>query len=378
MPHRCSSPAIPKGLKGALIKIAALSEGSYLTASHTESVAHMLFAPGLERVFATHPPLLERILELDPHFDPQEIERVAARSPDALSAIGSGASATELVTTAPAAARSGASQTGNIPIATAQGPRMRLPDALREYADVPGNAHALIIALLLARDDAVRANQERLLSGSLSSAQLEVVRQAATVARTLDPILRLPAVLQIFPALRRLALADRQALMKVVAELLRAEHQVDIFEYCLAKLLTSLLTDQMESPAAHGSVTLEDAVQSISRLARDHGNGRGPRTIARRGLAYSQKACRPCCQCTTRLTCCTPTGQAELDAALPELSFDALRPFFAKQAVVAGLVCMIAQGRSGQVTVEEAELLRTTCALLHCPMPALLAASSTV
>ncbi len=64
------------GLKGALLKIAALEEGSKFVAADAEQVAHMLFAPGLDRIFATHPPLLERIRELDPQFDPAELQRL--------------------------------------------------------------------------------------------------------------------------------------------------------------------------------------------------------------------------------------------------------------------------------------------------------------
>ena len=68
----------PQGLKGALVKIAALPEGSALVAADAEQAAHMFFAEGLSRVFATHPPILERIRELDPHFDPRELEAAAA------------------------------------------------------------------------------------------------------------------------------------------------------------------------------------------------------------------------------------------------------------------------------------------------------------
>ena len=58
----------PEGLKDALLKIAGLGEGSRLTAADAEQVAHMLFAPGLRRLFATHPPLAERIRALDPEL----------------------------------------------------------------------------------------------------------------------------------------------------------------------------------------------------------------------------------------------------------------------------------------------------------------------
>jgi hypothetical protein len=69
----------PQGLKGALVKIAALPEGSALVAADAEQAAHMFFAEGLSRVFATHPPILERIRELDPQFDPRELEAAAAQ-----------------------------------------------------------------------------------------------------------------------------------------------------------------------------------------------------------------------------------------------------------------------------------------------------------
>src|SRR6185437_4685560 len=68
----------PQGLKGALMKIAAVPAGSTLVAADAEQAAHMFFAEGLTRVFATHPPILERIRELDPHFDVRELERAAA------------------------------------------------------------------------------------------------------------------------------------------------------------------------------------------------------------------------------------------------------------------------------------------------------------
>lgn len=395
----------PQGLKGALMKIAALSEGSHLTALHTESVAHMLFAPGVARVFATHPPLLERIRKLDPHFDPREIEQLAAQGVresdppqeaeahaqlqpgDSLTASGfgggagfaaptplqpgdvSGVSAAAPVSTGPVSGRSIAAQTGQVDsthIAHAQELRVRLPDALREFADVPGKARSLVLALLLARDPDVRASQERLLTASLPPVELAAVQQAAAVARTLEPMLRLPALLQIFPALRRLPLADRQVLLKLLADLLNAEHRIDVFEFCLAKLVTTLLTDQIEARAPHGNVTLEGAAHSIHVLFA---------TMARVGAADDREA-RAAYEVGMQAVLAMrplpyvsyPDWPRRLDAALPKL--EALQPL-AKQAVISGLVCAIAS--DGRLNVEEAELLRTTCALLHCPLPPLLA-----
>ena len=65
------------GLAGALKKIGGLDEGSLLNERNdAEEVSHMLFGDGVgfHGLFATHPPLIERIQELEPSFRPQNLE----------------------------------------------------------------------------------------------------------------------------------------------------------------------------------------------------------------------------------------------------------------------------------------------------------------
>src|SRR6187397_2563413 len=68
----------PSGLTGALLKIAGVSAGSKLVTPEAEQVAHMLFASGLSRVFATHPPIEERLKALNPAFRESELPALAA------------------------------------------------------------------------------------------------------------------------------------------------------------------------------------------------------------------------------------------------------------------------------------------------------------
>jgi Zn-dependent protease with chaperone function len=58
------------GITGALKKIAGIDAGSRLQAAGKEEVAHMLFGDGVGyfALFATHPPILDRIRRLDPRF----------------------------------------------------------------------------------------------------------------------------------------------------------------------------------------------------------------------------------------------------------------------------------------------------------------------
>src|SRR5690606_29638991 len=71
-----------RGLSGALKKIGGLHDGSRLNQrSEAEEVSHMLFGDGLgfTGLFATHPPLVERIRALEPGFDGGELSRLQAR-----------------------------------------------------------------------------------------------------------------------------------------------------------------------------------------------------------------------------------------------------------------------------------------------------------
>jgi Zn-dependent protease with chaperone function len=69
----------PGGLRGALVKIGASAAGSRVGNPEVEEVAHMLFAPGMSRFFATHPALVDRLKAIDPRFDPKEIDSARAR-----------------------------------------------------------------------------------------------------------------------------------------------------------------------------------------------------------------------------------------------------------------------------------------------------------
>jgi len=69
------------GIASALKKIGGYSEGSKISATDPEEVSHMLFGSGtsLLGMFATHPPLVDRIQALDPGFKESDFPRVDPR-----------------------------------------------------------------------------------------------------------------------------------------------------------------------------------------------------------------------------------------------------------------------------------------------------------
>jgi hypothetical protein len=204
-----------------------------------------------------------------------------------------------------------------------------------------------------------------MLEKNLPVTEFGAVNDAIPIAEDLPPMLRLPALLQVFPALRRLPIAQRQSLARLAENLIRADARIDVFEFCLARLLGTLLRDEIEARAPHGNVSLADAADDIQVLfavlatfgARDE---REARMAYEAGMQSVLPRVRP-------EYAALEDWPRRLSQSL--LRLEKLHPF-AKKAVIEGLVKTIAHDEL--LNVAEAELLRTICATLHCPLPPLL------
>jgi Zn-dependent protease with chaperone function len=381
----------PQGLKGALIKIAGVPDGSKIVGADAEQAAHMLFAPGLKRFFQTHPPLAERIRELDPHFDVKRLPAIASTALTTIPAFDAAelaqshvshvdepaAAPAALVVSAaarpetadvPAQAKEIAAQVGHVEtihVEQARALRLALPPELTEFVESSGRARALVLALLLSRDWAVQERQVGLLAASMSAAEMNVVNETIPIAKSLAPMLRLPALLQIFPALRRLPIGERRSLAKLADNLIRADARVDVFEFCLAYLLSVLLRDELQARAPHGKLSLTDAENNIQVLVSKLADfGAADAKQARMAYESGMHAILPMHRPPW---VAVENWPQRLGESLRRL--EKLQPF-AKKALIEGIVKTIAH--DGSLNVSEAELLRTVCAALHCPLPPLL------
>ena len=384
----------PGGLSGALLKIAGTSTGSRLASPAAEEVAHMLFAAGLPRLFATHPTLEERLKELDPAFRESELATLAAsaaRDAQRLrqeNAANTGPAAQPSLTpaqrklpviAAPAAVGALASeaaiiaaQAGTIAseqVRYAARVRESIPEGVREFVDSPDHARALTLAVLLSQSAELQATQRRLLESGYGPEVTAHVFAQRDLAQSLAPELRLPAVQQLFPSLRRLSLAERQKLREVVSQLALADARVDVFECCLSLLLASTLYDELSAGAQHGSASLLQETDAIRVLFC---------VLATQGAKDAAQAARAY---DAGISVVLPEHRPSFGdiADWPGALRDALarlvhlRPF-AKKVLIEGLVRCIAHDRT--LAVAEAELLRTVCAVLHCPLPPILGSAA--
>ncbi len=365
------------GLAGALKKIAGIEAGSKLEGKSGEEISHMLFGDGVgySWLFATHPPLIERIQRIEPQFRPAQLKAAAVQwnAPDFYSDAGDegpvkflAPAATRGIT--PAAVVSQVGHPGADDYRYAETLHATIPQALREAAQSDAEAPALLLALLLDADRDIAARQREAIAAVRGAAEVARVLVLHRQTENLHAALRLPLAALAFPTLRQRPAAELVALQTLVNTLAQADGCIGAFEFVLARMLSVQLGDWLApaATAATGKQRLaalaDDAALLLSVLA-DAGSARGD--AARRAFAAGWAHLWPQ---STRAPALPVDWPKALDAALTRL--DTLMPL-AKQMLIEALVKTLAH--DGRVTIGEAELLRVTAASLHCPLPPALA-----
>jgi Zn-dependent protease with chaperone function len=367
----------PHGIAGALKKIAVSPLRATLTSAESEEIGHMLIAErhGLfDALFASHPPILERIRTLEPSFDPAELERIrlapmvsGTPSPPAPAPL----SPAEQLALLPLAVIATIGNPGTAQLTAAVQRRGELPPALREAAHSPQDALAVVLAVVLSQETRTRERQVAHLRTRIKLAPDAFARFEALASHSarLAPELRLPLLEIAFPALRQRPPEQLRALIILVEEMLRMNGQVDVLDYALGRLLRVQLTEALAPRAgrppqpAHKLHALRTETQTLFAVMAQagHDDERSVRAAfdagMRRLLPMAPPEFAPPTDWTTTL-----------DNALTRL--DQLPPAI-KQALIEALVLTVSHDR--QVTLGEAELLRVVCASLHCPLPPLVA-----
>jgi Zn-dependent protease with chaperone function len=383
------------GLTGALKKIGGLEAGSQLRSPKTENVSHMLFGEGKKAaaLYATHPPLLQRIQVLEPGFTPSNLDELrkswSAQPPDGMQedyrmglvdapvaqAAAPVAQAAPAVSQAPAVqqaaprrvdAREYTASVGNPTSASYEaGARIRkaIPEHLADLAHNPTTAVPLIYGLVFDRSQDIRNVQYGIVAQYHGRQMADEAWRCGAQLADLDPSLRLPLASIAFPSLRSRSEAQTRLITSVLRELIHAEGQVNVFEYCLGTLVF---------------VGLHETLTSVS-----------PWSDRRQNLASAQNAV--CCliavlaqTANSDPAAAAAAFQAGVSVVYPQaripllpvqgvLALEQVWPVIDglegndKATLIAAVVTTITADRV--VTEEESELLRTVCGVLHCPVP---------
>jgi hypothetical protein len=339
----------------------------------------MYFAEGVASLFATHPPLNERIRRIDPQWDGKFPAAIPA---DAVAGIeGEGAEGfIEAVPLTPAepdvydmpvplptvqhAARQVANPT-QVHRAYVHQLLAAIPKPLIDAAHEPYGARALIYALLLDENADVRAAQLGALEKVAEPHVFELTLQLAKPVNQLDVRALLPLTDMALPSLRALSPSQYNEFTKCFLQLVQADKRLSLFEWTLHHILLRHLRPQFETVRPpqvvyYGLQQLGGQISLLlSALARasqsddDAAFEAGARQLPDVPLerlphdAYSLN---------------------DLDAALHDLAQAA--PKLRERLVNACAACICADARAN---VEECELLRAVCDMLNCPMPPIVA-----
>ncbi|NNG03088.1 MAG: M48 family metallopeptidase [Inquilinus sp.] len=379
----------PDGIAGALKKIGGLAAGSSLQSPEAETASHLFFANGMlgfaAGLMATHPPLRERILRIQPRWDGSHpalpVEPPATVPTDDSRASGLAGTAPRTVagqkadaepssfalTPEHAVAAAGAPTPAHL--AYAQALLARIPAHVLETAHEPFGARALVYAVLIAGAGPDRQKQVAMLEGRADPEVLRVFRHLLPMVDDIGQQDRLPLVNLCLPALRTLSLPQFADFRFSLVRLIEADRIRSPFELALLAVVRRHLDSYFDDRRpwrvrrrSSGTIARQSGVL-LSALA--HIGHDTPETAAaayRAGIA--------------RLATDKPPELQPAGAVGPGVVGDALDTLVraapdAKRRLVLALTAAVVS--DGKVTPAEGEILRAVFESLDVPMPPFLA-----
>lgn len=365
----------PESIGGALKKIAVYSDASFLQAD-TEEVSHMLFGDGRKMLmFSTHPPLNDRIKRVDPGFQPEDLDRLAARiERDRLREQKAEARRQEKAGKEPAAFDAGGiiDQIGKPDwerMLMAAAVAASIPENISQAAHSTEWAPEVLFYTLLDADEEIREQQLLMVAQRMGADSEHQVRALLEAGGPATAEQRLPLLEVAFPALKRRPPDFVTRVLDTVKALVDADGRVDVFEYLLARVISMQLWESYNPDKVRvaGNKTLKscraEALQVMAVLAR-HGHDDPAQATAAfnagvQVLAFKGDMPMPS----------TTEWVNVLDDALEKL--DGLRST-EKEKLVRALTTVVVH--DGRMKPSEMELLRATCDLIHVPLPLFAAA----
>ncbi|NAW69738.1 M48 family metalloprotease [Vibrio sp. V27_P1S3P104] len=248
-----------QGISSALKKIAAHTQGSTLKAKACDEVSHMMFGQsrksGLAALFATHPPLKERIRRIEPYWDGHSALPEAGSSMvfthSSICGIDAGASSPPMETADEIIIP------GELYI-IGQALIKQLPLLLINMAREPYSARFVAFALIFDGSEV----QRTIIKQHIPEASHDKLLPWLDYA--IPTHLRLPLLELSVPALKTLSQPQRYQLCEVLRELSLTDHHYSLAEWCVINLLEKQLLPEVNRPRFHKTLhQLQPSVQGL-------------------------------------------------------------------------------------------------------------------
>jgi Zn-dependent protease with chaperone function len=353
----------PQSIAGALKKIGAL--GSRVESKNAPEAAHLFFCSAVSSFcgdfLATHPPLAQRIMRIDPEWDGTYPQIEALQAPS--------------VWTAPPGQKpilkSAVSQVGQVDpehLSYAREILDALPAPLLQAARDPYGSRALLYAMLVNSEEFTREAQLEILRTRIEKDLAELAKKMLSLLENQGVEIRLPLLDLAMPAMKELSPDQYQAFESDLKAMVKPDKNQSLFEWTLLRILEKRLGTHFR-PAARDFLGYEALTQmldesSVLLSAMAHA-GHPESEIARKafeqGTVFMELWGR--LSFKTREEC----DLTILDQALAKLNHLAA---LEKRLILGGCAACIAFDK--KVSPAEGELFRAVSDFLNCPMPPLL------
>jgi Zn-dependent protease with chaperone function len=369
----------PEGVSGALKKIGGLELGSLIMNPNAEQASHFFFSDGkLGKVrmafsglthfdfLATHPPLPERIRRVDPRWD-GTFPAVDATSPPDLSREPRAQAkerAKKVFDVLPAQLVALIGTLDQAHLSYARTLLSGIPERVRTAVHDPSGARAVVLALLASGDVAVRDKQRQSLESSNDELLMSDVEELSPLLESAPRETRLPLIDLALPSLRRLSPAQYQVFMEQVRAFIRADRQIDLFEFTLTHILERHLGPTFETKRAPTAqfyalpALRKECAVLLSAVAHA-----GHKDALTAGRAFSEGA-KELSGVQLDFVARDGAGLVGVRDALEKTARIAPK---LKQELMRALIATVAY--DGKVTAGEGEVLRAISDALGLPMP---------
>ncbi len=368
----------PSGLAGALKKIGGSAYGAELQTPNAMLASHMFFGQGIIPLFrqllATHPPLADRILRIDPdwtgNFEEiswilrEQIKKRAAEEFTGISFL-----AEPEITAGTLSAAASKKLTDSLDRSHASYKHQMLASAPKEVfqaARVAPTAPAVVYALLLNEPGQDQQACMTVLSERSDVRTFDLIQRLAPLVEQAGAYMRLPLLDLALAQLKSLDAMAYALFRENVRALIRTDNKMGLFEWVVWNIFRYQFdprySESREKDVQEQSLQLLKAhcVTLLEALATV---GERDSSMSRRMFARGAEL--------LRLSPAEFRGKQfslkNVDVALEKLI--ALKPRTKQRLMAACVVCIC---ENNEVSIAEGELLRVIAVRLECPVPPLL------
>lgn len=364
------------GIASALKKIGGYGSSSTLASGNAAEYNHMFFASGLKRslfnLFATHPPLANRITRLDPGWNglyrdtsagtcTSQPQTLRPSAPAPVSAVTQSTPFQVALDAVDNSIANPSEQQVQYGFQLLQS----IPASVQQAAHEPFTARALVYHLLLHKEPSERQAQRLLLNNIAHPAVVREMQKIEAPLESLPNSARLALLDLCVPALRALVPQQYQIFKRNLIKLLHSDGKIEIWEWALYRVLMHALES---TPDRQRLSNKKGASKDASRflLAAIAHSGNSDYLPAKRAYEQGLKALG---MEATPLPSRKDINLPRLDKAIAIAA--QMKPLEKPLLLKAMVFTLI---HNGVIKAEEIELLRAVADSLDCPMPPLLPA----